>query len=76
MLQTIYDKIIDNVGDKYVYSLNQVIYLISVPLIIVGNKLDLQYKARMVTTEEGQKCAIEWKADFVETSAKDNTVIF
>ena len=60
MLQKIYDKIMDNVGDN-------------VPLIIVGNKLDLQYQARMVKFEEGQRCANEWKADFVETSAKDNT---
>ena len=40
-----------------------------VQIFLVGNKSDLDDK-RMVTTEEGEKCAIENKIRFLETSAK------
>lgn len=56
----------------YCYLLENIFF--SVPLVIVGNKLDLQYTSRVVRYDEGQKLAEEWKADFIETSAKDNTV--
>uniref|UniRef100_A0A915DSG7 AH domain-containing protein n=1 Tax=Ditylenchus dipsaci TaxID=166011 RepID=A0A915DSG7_9BILA len=59
ILQTIYDKIVDNMGE-------------SVPILIVGNKLDLQYTGRVVRQEEAQKVAADWKADFLEISAKEN----
>jgi len=61
ILRTIYDKIMDNIGDS------------GIPIVIVGNKLDLQHTSRIVRCEEGQKLAEKWKADFLETSAKDNT---
>jgi small GTP-binding protein len=49
-----------------------------VPIIIVGNKADLE-SARLIKKEEGQKLAKEFKADFYEASAKKDmnvTVIF
>lgn len=42
--------------------------------MVVGNKLDLHFNARHVSTEEGRQLAISWNAAFLETSAKDNTV--
>lgn len=47
-----------------------------VPIVIVGNKVDLQHASRMVTKEDGSKLAQKWRAAFIETSAKDNTVRF
>ena len=43
-----------------------------VPLVIVGNKKDLQDE-RMIQTEEGQELAETYSAYFFETSAKDET---
>ncbi|MFH4980796.1 hypothetical protein AB6A40_007505 [Gnathostoma spinigerum] len=63
IMQTIHDKIIDIVGDN------------NVPMVVVGNKVDLQHNSRQVSTEEGQKLATQWGAAFVETSAKDNTAV-
>ena len=46
----------------------------SVPVILVGNKLDL-HQERAVSTEEGRKLAESWnRAPFLETSAKQNEV--
>jgi len=45
-----------------------------IPIVIVGNKLDLQHSSRAVTTDEGKRLATAWHAAFLETSAKDNTV--
>jgi len=41
-----------------------------IPLIIVGNKKDLAEKDRKVATEDGNKLAIAWGAQYIETSAK------
>ncbi|KAH7731850.1 GTP-binding protein Rheb [Aphelenchoides avenae] len=60
ILRTIYDKIVDNVGDA------------NIPIVIVGNKVDLQHGGRVVPSTEGLKLAEEWKAEFIETSARDN----
>ena len=46
----------------------------SVPIILVGNKSDLQ-SDRRVSHEQGKKLAEEMKAVFLETSAKENQVI-
>jgi len=46
----------------------------SVPIVLVGNKSDLQMD-RQVTKEEGQRMAANMKAAFLETSARTNTVI-
>ncbi|PIO53023.1 Ras family protein, partial [Teladorsagia circumcincta] len=61
IIQVIHDKIMETVGDN------------KVPIVIVGNKLDLQHASRMVTKEDGSKLAQKWRAAFIETSAKDNT---
>ena len=45
--------------------------LFSVPIILVGNKTDLQVDRR-VTQEQGKNLAAEMKAAFLETSAKEN----
>ncbi|VDN54975.1 unnamed protein product [Dracunculus medinensis] len=63
ILSTIHDKILENCGDK------------NVPLVVVGNKLDLQHNSRQVTTNEGKHLASSWNAAFLETSAKDNTAV-
>uniref|UniRef100_A0A9J2Q6Q0 Uncharacterized protein n=1 Tax=Ascaris lumbricoides TaxID=6252 RepID=A0A9J2Q6Q0_ASCLU len=47
----------------------------SAPLVVVGNKVDLQHNSRQVSMEEGQKLAASWNAAFLETSAKDNTAV-
>jgi len=43
----------------------------SVPLVIVGNKSDLDAQ-RQIKTEEGQSLAAEWKCAFTEASAREN----
>merc|ERR1712137_555467 len=42
----------------------------SVPMVLVGNKCDLDDE-RQVTTEEAKELALQWKIPFFETSAKD-----
>ncbi|GMR43378.1 hypothetical protein PMAYCL1PPCAC_13573 [Pristionchus mayeri] len=59
IIQTIHDKIVECVGDR------------NVPVVVVGNKLDLQYACRAVTREEGELLAKQWNAAFVEISARD-----
>lgn len=49
------------------------IYLYSVPVVLVGNKTDL-HQERNVSTDEGKRLAESWKAQFLETSAKQNEV--
>uniref|UniRef100_A0A1I8A385 GTP-binding protein Rheb n=1 Tax=Steinernema glaseri TaxID=37863 RepID=A0A1I8A385_9BILA len=63
IMQTIHDKIIDSIGD------------IHVPLVVVGNKQDLQHNSRMVPYQEGERLAQQWHASFIEASAKDNTEV-
>ena len=43
----------------------------TVPMVIVGNKIDL-HAQRQVSTQEGEALAAEWKCGFVEVSAKMN----
>ncbi|WKY00994.1 hypothetical protein Q1695_015194 [Nippostrongylus brasiliensis] len=63
IIQVIHDKIMETIGDN------------KVPIVIVGNKVDLQHASRTVTKEDGSKLAQKWKAAFIETSAKDNTAV-
>ena len=51
------------------------IFVFSVPIILVGNKTDLQ-SDRRVSQEQGKRLAEEIKAVFIETSAKENQVCF
>uniref|UniRef100_A0A170WFE8 Gtp-binding protein rheb-like protein n=1 Tax=Triatoma infestans TaxID=30076 RepID=A0A170WFE8_TRIIF len=44
---------------------------IQVPIVLVGNKTDLHME-RMISSEEGRRLALSWKAAFLETSAKQN----
>nr|ALS05035.1 GTP-binding protein Rheb-like isoform X1 [Centropages dorsispinatus] len=59
VVQVIYDKLIDLVGNP------------NVPLVLVGNKNDL-HNDRRVTQDSGRKLAVEMKVVFLETSAKDH----
>lgn len=45
----------------------------SLPIVLVGNKTDLHME-RMISSDEGRRLADEWKAIFLETSAKQNSV--
>ena len=47
--------------------------LCSVPVVLVGNKTDLQ-KERVISTEEGKRVAETWGAMFIETTAKRRDV--
>ena len=42
----------------------------NIPLVLAGNKCDLDGTEREVTKEEGQKLADQWQVPFFETSAK------
>jgi Ras family protein len=61
IIQIIYDKLLDMTGKVYV------------PVVLVGNKKDLQMD-RVITQEEGHRLADSWKAVFLEASAKQNEV--
>ncbi|XP_073768491.1 ras-related protein Rap-2a isoform X3 [Danio rerio] len=45
-----------------------------VPVILVGNKVDLESE-REVSVQEGQALAEEWGCPFIETSAKSKTMV-
>ncbi|XP_070498555.1 GTP-binding protein Rheb homolog [Chironomus tepperi] len=59
VIKIIYDKLVDVMGKPYV------------PVVLVGNKTDL-HQERAVTFDEGKRLAENWKAIFLETSAKQN----
>ncbi|TPX59797.1 hypothetical protein PhCBS80983_g02242 [Powellomyces hirtus] len=59
MCAVVRDKILNYTGMEWV------------PLVLVGNKLDL-HQSRQVSTEEAQKLAKEWNCAAVECSAKLN----
>lgn len=44
----------------------------TVPIVIVGNKCDVQPAQRRVTEEQGKKLAQQLQGAFVETSAREN----
>jgi GTPase KRas len=46
------------------------------PMIIVGNKCDLEEESRRVTVEEGKNLATSWDCPFFETSAKNSTNVY
>ncbi|XP_058061096.1 GTP-binding protein Rheb homolog [Anopheles bellator] len=59
VIKILYDKLLDIMGKAYV------------PVVLVGNKTDL-HQERTVPTEDGRRLADSWKAQFLETSAKQN----
>lgn len=59
VVKSIHEKLLDITGKE------------NVPLVLVGNKTDLHME-RAISTEEGKRLADEWKAIFLETSAKEN----
>lgn len=60
LLPVIRQKIIEHKGDE------------NIPLVIVGNKQDLDGTQRAVKTVEGKDLSHEWNASFFEASAKEN----
>lgn len=56
-----------------IYQFSCLLCLLSVPIVLVGNKTDLHME-RVVTTDQGRKIAEMWKAVFLETSAKQHEV--
>eukprot|EP00026_Physarum_polycephalum_P011669 Phypoly_transcript_11909.p1 GENE.Phypoly_transcript_11909~~Phypoly_transcript_11909.p1 ORF type:complete len:125 (+),score=23.05 Phypoly_transcript_11909:622-996(+) len=42
-----------------------------IPMMLVGNKCDLESE-RQVSTEEGKRMAAQWNVGFIESSAKAN----
>ncbi|NXE29709.1 REBL1 GTPase, partial [Ardeotis kori] len=44
------------------------------PVVLVGNKVDLPLQSREVKTDEGKKLAESWGAVFLESSAKESQV--
>ena len=59
VIQTIHEQLVDLLGNP------------SFPLVIVGNKRDLHLN-RVISEATGKKLAADLKAEFFETSAKDN----
>jgi len=47
---------------------------VNVPIMLVGNKVDLHME-RVISTEEGKKLADSMNAKFVEISAKQNSAV-
>ncbi|XP_018565630.1 GTP-binding protein Rheb homolog isoform X2 [Anoplophora glabripennis] len=62
VVKSIHEKLLDITGKGHV------------PVVLVGNKTDLHME-RMISSEEGKRLADEWKAIFLETSAKQNAVV-
>ncbi|CAN6644256.1 rheb-like protein Rhb1p [Trichomonascus vanleenenianus] len=60
MIPIIRDKILNATGTEHL------------PMVIVGNKTDLDESQRQVSSEEGAQLAASLKLPFVETSAKKN----
>ncbi|ODV77062.1 uncharacterized protein CANTADRAFT_57123 [Suhomyces tanzawaensis NRRL Y-17324] len=59
LIEVIRDKILNSIGTD------------DIPLILVGNKCDLNYQ-RQVETAEGEALAKSFKCKFLESSVKDN----
>ncbi|KRZ94817.1 GTP-binding protein Rheb [Trichinella sp. T8] len=71
VVKVIYDKILDTVGCVS----EQERDVANIPIILVGNKSDLDDRVREVTYDEGKKTADKWKAAFMETTARNNEAI-
>ncbi|KAI1986053.1 GTP-binding protein [Ophidiomyces ophidiicola] len=60
MVRVIRDKILNHLGVEWV------------PLVLVGNKCDLQPEMRQISVEEGKKTAAEFNCAWTETSARND----
>lgn len=60
MARVVHDKILNHLGADWV------------PLVLVGNKSDLQGEYRQVSAEEGKKLAEEFKCAWIESSARND----
>ncbi|MGH0173771.1 UNVERIFIED_CONTAM: hypothetical protein FKN15_066388, partial [Acipenser sinensis] len=63
VVKVIHEKLLDMVGK------------VQVPIMLVGNKKDLHME-RVITCEEGKALAESWSAAFMESSAKENQIVF
>ena len=61
-----------NALDQWLNKLNDTIDISKKPIMIIGNKSDVESDKRVVTYEEGKKFADEKGYHFYETSAKNN----
>ena len=61
-----------NALDQWLNKLNDTIDISKKPIMIIGNKSDVESDKRVVTYEEGKKYADEKGYHFYETSAKNN----
>jgi len=70
VIKAVYEKILDNFGNIPVSggAASQT----HIPVVLVGNKQDLQHIEREVKTTEGKQLADSWKGIFVETSAREH----
>ena len=64
-----------NALDQWLNKLNDTIDISKKPIIIIGNKSDVETEKRVVTYEEGKKYAEDKGYHFYETSAKNNVNI-
>jgi len=62
VVKVIYEKLLDLTGNA------------NLPILLVGNKNDLQME-RVVPTEEGRKLAAHMKASFIEVSARQHSAV-
>jgi len=69
VVKAIYEKILDNFGNMPVSSGGSQTHI---PVVLVGNKQDLQHIEREVPTAEGKRLADSWNGVFMETSAREH----
>ncbi|CAG9816454.1 unnamed protein product [Phaedon cochleariae] len=62
VVKSIYEKLLDITGKEHV------------PVVLVGNKTDLHME-RTILYDDGRRLADEWKAIFLETSAKQHSSV-
>jgi len=66
VVKAVYEKILDNFGNFGGGS------QMHIPVVLVGNKQDLQHIEREVPATEGKQLADAWKGIFLETSAREH----
>jgi len=70
VVKAIYEKILDNFGNVPVPTGGG--SQMQIPVVLVGNKQDLQHIEREVPATEGKQLADSWKGIFLETSAREH----